>query len=72
MACRGVGKRSEVCGVAGLRAAGFWNFDGTKPISRNWVWIVGVAGLAEGLAPDFGVRKPWARAIGCEMRLGLA
>ena len=31
-------------GGLGLREEGFSDFDGTKPISRNWVWIVGVAG----------------------------
>jgi len=37
-------------GGLGLREVGFSDFDGTKPISRNRVWIVGVAG-SQGMAP---------------------
>jgi hypothetical protein len=31
-----------------LAEVGFGDFDGTKPISRKWVWIVGVAGGGKG------------------------
>jgi hypothetical protein len=34
-------------GFGAAQEVGFSDFDGTKPISRKWVWIVGVAGKAQ-------------------------